>query len=219
MPSFRSPEGEFGNHGESDKSYGKKGRPLLFRVRDVRLHDGRPVRHGGNGHDERAGTDAALFARDSVFLVHARVAGGGGVDDGDSGRRRLLSLGASEFWRFLGIPGGLVELERVLAAGRKLRGPAQRLSGDFLPFTGRLEALPCVRGADFPAGVHQYSRNPDSGRGSNSAGDFRADSSAAALCDCRYTVASQSVSTLCAATRVAVPGVWGRACPWPVALF
>src|SRR5215468_8422628 len=128
-------------------------------------------------------------------------------------------MGPGELRRFLGLSGGLVELERVVAARRKLRRSVQRLSGKLFSLSCRLETLPSLRGAYFPAGVREHPRNPHGWCSGNRARNLRASASAAALRDRSDTVASQSVSSLRAARRASVPGVRGRACTGLVALF
>jgi len=93
-----------------------------FCLRDVRVCDRRPVRPRRHGDHQRPGTDAALPPIHSAVLVHPGVAGGGRVDYRDSRGRWLLPLGARRIRRLLGIPCRLVELERIVLAGRGVRG-------------------------------------------------------------------------------------------------
>ena len=68
------------------------------------------------------GHDADVPAGDSTVLEHPGFVGHGGTDNRDSRGRRILPVGARQPWRLLGLSDGLVELERVVAAGRELRG-------------------------------------------------------------------------------------------------
>jgi len=105
-----------------------QGQPAPFCLRDVRLCHRRAVRSRRHGYHQRPGTDAALRTIYSAVLVRPGVAGDGRVDYRDSCRGRVLPLGARRIRRLLGIPCGLVELERIVRAGRRLRGTFCRLS-------------------------------------------------------------------------------------------
>src|SRR5256884_4871535 len=89
---------------------GAQSRTAAFRLRNVCLRDRRAVWAGRHGHDERARADAALSPVHSVFLVHSCFACCGGINDGDSSRRRSLPLGARGAPQRLGIPGGIADL-------------------------------------------------------------------------------------------------------------
>src|ERR1700736_5333933 len=151
-----------------------QGWTLLSRLRDVFLHDGRALRSGGHGHDLWARDDTAISAGASVFLVYSGIAGFGGTDSGNAGGRRLLPLDTRGLRRLLGISCRLVELVRVVFAGRRIRRSVHGLSGLLL---SQLEddvvgALPRLGDADRRPDVGQRTRYSDGGTGRDCAGDF-----------------------------------------------
>jgi len=196
-----------------------QGRLASLRVRDVRLRDGRAVWARRHGDDERTGAGAALSPVYSIVLVHSGFACGGGIDHGDSRRRRILPLGARGVWRLLGISGRLVELERFVPSGRHVRRFDGGLSDVFLPWACRLEALRDCRRRDCADRLHQRARHPDGRRGGDGSGNFYSAAYRGAVCDRGNEVAPQSVFAAGAASCSAVPGFRRGAGARLVALF
>src|SRR5271157_2515929 len=69
-----------------------QGGPVLPRLRNVLLYDGRALRTRRHGHDFGAGDDARLSVGAAVVLVHSRLVGVGRADPGHAGGGRFLSL-------------------------------------------------------------------------------------------------------------------------------
>src|SRR6266550_1801511 len=194
-------------HTEQDQRHASgraQGRLASLRVRDVRVRDGRAVWARRHGDDERTGADAALSPVYSIVLVHSGFAGGGGIDNGDSRRRRILPLGARGVWRLLGISGRLVELERFVPSGRHVRRSDGGLSDLFLPWACRLEALRDCRRRDCADRLHQRARHPDGRRGGDGSGNFHSAAYRGAVRDRGNEVAPQSVFAAGAAACSAV---------------
>src|SRR6266849_382239 len=109
------------------------------------------------------------------FWVHPRLARGRRTHHRDSRRGRLLPLGERGLRRLLGISGGLVELERVVFAGCRVRRVIHGLPHK-LPFVllydSRLDALRHCRHGDCGDRVHQRARHPDGWHGRNHSGNF-----------------------------------------------
>src|SRR6266446_2638669 len=180
-------------------------------LRDVCVRDGRAVRAGRHGDDERARVDAALPLVHSVFLVHSGFAGGGGINDSDSCGRRILPLGAHGVRRLLGIPGRVVELERLVSSGSRVRCFVYRLSDVLLPCDCGLEALRSFAGSGGADWLRERAGHPGSGQGGDGAGDADPGAGGGVVRYRGVSLAAQSVYAASAAAGSAISSLWNRA--------
>ena len=142
--------------------------------------------------------------------MHPGVAGHRGIDDGNAGGGRHVPLGACELRGVLGIPGGLVELERVVFIGRSLRGSGYRLPEFLFSLDGGMEALPGGGRNRGAAELGERARNSDGGSGGNRTGDSGAVPGGVVVRGGSDEMASQSVCAVHSAARACVPSVWRR---------
>src|SRR5260370_591515 len=208
--------------GRSDErrgtSGGAEGRAATAHLCDVCIRDGRAVRAGRHGDDKRARVDAAVSIVHSVFLVHSGFAGGGGINDSDSCGRRILPLGARGVRRLLGIPGRVVELERLVSSGSRVRCFVYRLSDVLFPGDWGLEALRSFAGIGGVAWLRERAGHPGSGHGSDGAGDADPGAGGGVVRDRRVSLAAPSVLAASAAAGSAISTLWDTACPRIMAL-
>src|ERR1700730_2767068 len=135
------------------------------------------LRPGRTGDELRSGPDVALSPHRSIFLVHSGFSGGGRADHRDASTGWILSMGPRRVWRFLGISRWLVELDRIVSFGQRLRRAVYGLSGVLFSTNHRLETLSRLHRAGCGDYVYQRAWNQNGGARVDRAGDtyFSAD--------------------------------------------